>query len=396
MPKILRIINRFNLGGPTYNAAYLSKYLPSEYETMLIGGYHESGEESSTFIIDSLGIPYTQLSELKRSIHPINDYKAYKRIVEIIKDFKPDIVHTHASKAGAIGRLAASACNVPVIIHTFHGHVFHSYFGKAKTEFYKNLERYLAKKCSKIIAISKQQAHELVDIHQICERAKIEIIPLGFALERFSTENPVQREVFRQRYSVASDEIAVGIIGRLAPIKNHRLFLEAFAVSKSSSKQKIKALIIGDGDTKESLQVICKELNLSYSMGTDYSSNLDVIFCGWIKDISEALPGLDIVALSSLNEGTPVSLIEAQSAGIPVLSTNVGGVQDILVNGKTGLITESFNPNEFASKLSQLIENPEEREQFGKEGRDFARSKFHYTRMVHDHEILYKALLNSK
>ena len=143
MPRILRIINRFNLGGPTYNAAYLTKYMPPHYETLLIGGEKEESEESSAHILNSLDLTSTIIPEMKRSINPLNDYNAYKKIKNIIKEYKPDIVHTHAAKAGTIGRLAAYTSKVPVIVHTFHGHVFHSYFNKAKTSVFKNIERML-------------------------------------------------------------------------------------------------------------------------------------------------------------------------------------------------------------------------------------------------------------
>ena len=161
MPKVLRIINRFNLGGITYNVSYLSKYLPEEYETLLIGGPEEEGEESSLFIPESLGLKPILISELRRTVNPLGDYYAYKKIKKIIKEFKPDIVHTHASKAGAIGRLAAWRCNVPVIVHTFHGHVFKGYFSSFKTTIFKTIERFLANKSTAIIAISEIQKKEL-------------------------------------------------------------------------------------------------------------------------------------------------------------------------------------------------------------------------------------------
>ena len=151
MPKVLRIINRFNLGGPTYNAAYLTKYMAPEFETLLVGGMHEITEGSSKYILENLGIEPIIIPEMKREINLKQDRIAYKKIKAIIKDFKPDIVHTHASKAGALGRLAAHQLGVKGIVHTFHGHVFHSYFGRVKTQFYKQVERYLAKKSTKII-----------------------------------------------------------------------------------------------------------------------------------------------------------------------------------------------------------------------------------------------------
>jgi UDP-N-acetylglucosamine:LPS N-acetylglucosamine transferase len=165
MPKILRIINRFNLGGPTYNVAYLSKYIEG-YETLLVGGEKDESEDSSTFITEKLGLNPLIIPEMKRKIDPSQDIAAYKKLKKIIQEFKPDIVHTHASKAGTLGRLAAFSCKTPVVLHTFHGHVFHSYFGKLSTTFYKNVERYLASRSTAIIAISDKQKHELSDIHQ--------------------------------------------------------------------------------------------------------------------------------------------------------------------------------------------------------------------------------------
>ena len=197
MKKILRIINRFNLGGPTYNAAYLTKYLESEYETLLIGGNHEKSEKSSMHILEDLGIKPIIIPEMQRSINPLLDRIALKKIKEIIEDFKPDIIHTHAAKAGALGRKAAYNAGIKQIYHTFHGHIFHSYFGKIKTNIYKKIERDLAKKTTKIIAISPIQKEELSKVHKICKPEKIEVIPLGFDLSKFYKNKEAKREKFR-------------------------------------------------------------------------------------------------------------------------------------------------------------------------------------------------------
>ena len=190
MPKILRIINRFNLGGITYNVSYLSKYLSPEFETLLIGGDKEPGEDSSLFIPEQLGLTPLLIPEMKRAISWKDDRAAYVHIKKLIREFKPDIVHTHASKAGAIGRLAASHEKVPVIVHTFHGHVFHSYFGNLKTNFYKGIERYLAKKSSAIIAISDKQKKELTEVYKIAPPDKTHVIHLGFDLDKFRENQP--------------------------------------------------------------------------------------------------------------------------------------------------------------------------------------------------------------
>jgi len=199
MKRVLRIVNRFNLGGPTFNAAYLTKYLSPEYETMLIGGIHEDDEESSEFILNNLGINAIILPEMRRSINGIGDYQAYRKIKKIIKEFKPDIVHTHASKAGMLGRKAAVDLNVPVIVHTFHGHVFHSYFNPIKTRTFIQIERFLASKTDAIIAISQAQKNELSNVFCIAPEEKINVIPLGLDLSRFITNQDEKRYVFRRK-----------------------------------------------------------------------------------------------------------------------------------------------------------------------------------------------------
>jgi glycosyltransferase involved in cell wall biosynthesis len=262
--KILRIINRFNIGGPTYNAAYLTKYLPEEkYETLLLGGVKDVGEDSSEYILEGLGIKPLLIDEMKRPINLKNDLRAFKKVKKIIKEFKPDIVHTHASKAGLIGRLAAFSCSVPVVVHTFHGHVFHSYFGKSKTTLLKSTERYLAMRSSKIIAISKEQKREISEDHKICPENKIEVIPLGFDLNKFITNQEEKRKSFRSTYNIDENTICVGIIGRLTEIKNHHFFIDAIErVLKLKPKNKFKFFIIGDGELMNDLQGYCNSKNL--------------------------------------------------------------------------------------------------------------------------------------
>lgn len=180
MPRVLRIINRLNLGGPTYNAAYLTKYMEPQYETLLVSGMKEESEESSEYIVENLGIKPVYMPDMYRELNPFKDYKSYYRLRKLIDDYKPDVVHTHAAKAGAVGRLAAIHSGVKVIVHTFHGHVFHSYFNPAKTRMFIEIERYLAKRTTAIITLSDIQKSELVDTFKIAPANKFEIIPLGF------------------------------------------------------------------------------------------------------------------------------------------------------------------------------------------------------------------------
>jgi glycosyltransferase involved in cell wall biosynthesis len=392
MPKVLRIINRFNLGGPTYNVAYLTKYLEG-YETLLVGGEKDESEDSSTFITSSLGLEPVIIEEMKRKIDPAQDIAAYKKIKNIIKEYKPDIVHTHASKAGTLGRLAAFSCKVPKVVHTFHGHVFHSYFGFATTTFYKNIERYLAKKSDAIIAISEKQKVELSEVHAICSPDKISVIPLGFDLLKFNSNIENKRIDFRAKYNIAHDEICIGIIGRLVPVKNHNLFLDAFKKLSEATSKKVKAFIVGDGELRDELIGRCNSLGLSYSYIDNSNYNAQVIFTSWIKEVDWVLAGIDIAALTSFNEGTPVSLIEAQACNKPIVTTNVGGIENVVKPNITAYLCENNNLISFSEALINLVENDQIRSKMGADGWLFVKDNFHYTRLCHDMKVLYDKLL---
>lgn len=393
MPKVLRIINRFNLGGPTYNAAYLTKYLPDDFETLLIGGEKDDSENTSTHILDELGINPVIIPEMRRAINFGDDYAAYKRIKRIIEEFQPDIVHTHASKAGTLGRLAAFSCKVPVVAHTFHGHVFHSYFNRAKTSVFKRIERKLAEKSNCIIAISDKQKEELGTIHKIAPLEKIRVVPLGFDLSRFQQDIDGKRIQFRKAYNIKPDEIAIGIIGRLVPVKNHTLFLNALKQVLHKTSKKVRAFIVGDGEDKASILQLATELNIPFATDDFETSSAPLVFTSWITEIDHVNAGMDIIALSSLNEGTPVSLIEAQASSNPIVSTNVGGIENIVVANKTGLLSEIDDVDKYAENLLKLIENEAIRIDMQKQGWTHVKNKFSYDRLVTDVSELYYELL---
>lgn len=394
--KVLRIINRFNLGGPTYNAAYLTKYLSDDFETLLVGGEKYEEEESSEFILNKLGIDPIIIPEMQRSINRKNDTIAYRKIKKIIKDFQPDIVHTHASKAGTLGRLAASKMNVPVVVHTFHGHVFHSYFGKTKTKFYKNIERYLAKKSTKIIAISDIQKNELSLQHKICKPDKIAVIPLGFDLLRFQENLIEKRNSFRETYKIEKNEIAIGIIGRLVPIKNHKMFINVISQILSQTTKKVRFFIVGDGEEKQNIKNICESKNIDFVEWNEEQKLATVTFTSWIKNIDWVNAGLDIITLTSLNEGTPVSLIEAQASNKPIVTTNVGGVKNVTKENITAFIAKVNDSDSFTTGLLNLVEDENLRLTMGAKGWEFVEQKFSYNRLVKDVEQLYNRLLKLK
>lgn len=395
MIKILRIINRFNLGGPTFNAAYLTKYLPSEYKTILIGGVHEKHETDSLHILKTLDIEPIIIPEMSRSIHPYNDFKAYQKIRSIIQKYQPDIVHTHASKAGLLGRLAAKKEKTPVIVHTFHGHVFHAYFNPIITKIFIQLEKYLAKKSSAIIAISELQKHELSEKFKIAPANKFEVIPLGLDLKKFSENKESKRKQFRHQYNIAEDTIAIGIVGRLVPVKNHQLLIDAIKILKNITTKKIEVLIIGDGDLKQHLKKYIIEQGLNYRESANQTP-ADFYFTSWIKEMDISYAGLDIVTLCSKNEGTPVSLLEAQASGKYIVTTNVGGVQDIVMSG-AGKIISGFHHTTYAHALNEAIDNyPKFNQTIERFISHVIIEKYSYNTLISNMDKLYKKLLNKK
>ncbi len=384
MPKVLRIINRFNLGGITYNVSYLSRYMAPEYETMLIGGKKLITEESSEFIAEGLGLKPVIIESMSREINWLEDLRSYDQIRRIIREFKPDIVHTHAAKAGALGRKAALAEKVPVLVHTFHGHVFHSYFNSLKTALIKNIERRLAKKTNAIIALSEKQKQELVEIHKICPAEKVRVIPLGFDLNRFRSDQEEHRKAFRDKLNISEDTIVVTTAGRLVPVKNHELFLRGIAKLKSDAGMKILGLIAGDGERMNALKEYAAHLGLSEK---------DILFLSWVKETEKLYAGSDIIAMTSFNEGTPVSLIEAQASGKPVIASATGGVENV-VSIQTGILFDVQDETAFYSGLLKLAKEPVVRRTMGAAGWENVGKRFHYSRLVEDMKELYSRLLS--
>ena len=397
MYKILRIHNRLIVGGPSLNVTLLSNHLNPEFETKLLVGKKDANEKDASYIAQQLGIVPIGINDMRRSILPINDIKAFFKIRKIIKEFKPDIVHTHASKSGAIGRLAASSCNVKLIVHTFHGHVFHSYFNKTVSFLIVALERFLAKKTNLIIAISDLQRKELVDVYKIAPSSKVVTIPLGFNLEKYSIDQDEKRMLFREKYGFEKDAIVIGIIGRIVPIKNHGMFLDAAARVKEHLGKKVRFAVVGDGESLPLVEKKCAELGLTYSYFLDNpKANTDVVVTSWEKDIDQVMAGVDIVGLTSNNEGTPVSLIEAQAANKPVVSTNVGGVEDIVTHGSNGFVTNVNDVDSFVSYINLLIESKELRDEMGANGHKAVINHYSKHRLVTDVKNLYLNFLEKE
>lgn len=393
MPRVLRILNRLAIGGPLLNASYLTKYMAPEFETMLVVGEREDHERDASFVTDRLGIKPVFIPEMGRSVDPRKDFKAYQRMKKLIAEFKPDIVHSHAAKPGAIGRMAAKAMKVPVVVHTYHGHVFHSYFHPLKTKLFINIERALARRTDAIVAISEQQKKELADDFKIAPPGKFRVIPLGLDLDRFGIEREEKRKLFRSAFGIDDDVVVLTITGRLVPIKNHELFLTGIRHLLQNCSRKIKAFVVGDGETRLLLEAKCREMGIEFGTEKDGASHHPLLFTSWREDIDCINAGSDIIVLTSFNEGTPVSLIEAQAAGKPVVSTRVGGIGDVVKENESGLLSDINDTDAFCSNLLKLTEDEALRCKFGQVGERYVTTRYSYQRLVNDMAALYQELL---
>lgn len=377
--KILRIIARLNIGGPAIQAVLLTKeFNNSEFESKLICGRVSKDEGDMGYIAERYGIKPIYITWLRREIGPLQDIVALYRIFEYIKKYKPDIVHTHTAKAGALGRVAAILAGVPLKVHTFHGNIFHGYFNRVSTRFFLLVERILAKFTDAIVAISLAQRDEIVKKYGISPAEKCHIVRLGFDLSGFLSLRP----------DFERDNINVGIIGRLTSIKNHRMFIDTVDyIDKHPDRSlanKIKFAVIGDGELKGELIHYTKRKGLENK----------VSFKGWLKNMDEVYRDLDIIALTSINEGTPVSLIEAMASSRPVVATGVGGVKDAV--GEVGILVKSGDYKTMGDRILELAASPEKRQRLGALGRDFVRDIYSKKRLVSESETLYKDLLSKK
>jgi len=394
-PKLLLFTNRLVVGGISNDIIPLAYHLQTEFDILILYGEKEKDEVEADFLLTAYpGLKLKKIKSFKKTINPFNDLLAYHDIKKVIRNFKAGIVHTHGPKSGLLGRYAAYKCKVPVIIHTFHGHHFHSYYNKFINWFLLKIEKKLSRITTKIVAISTWQKKELSEIYNIIPSNKIQTISLGIESSRIGDDSATQRVVFRKKYNLTNETIAIGIAGRMVPIKNLSMFVQAAQNLKTVSSKQLRFFIIGDGLLKKQVEQQCDELNLSFTENAD--GNADVVFTSWIEDIIPAMHAMDIVTLTSENEGTPMSLIEAQWCGKPVVATNVGGVRDILINNETGFLVGVNDIKAMVSKLQLLIENDELRTSMGKKATLFAAANFSKETEVENYKQLYKNLLTPK
>jgi glycosyltransferase involved in cell wall biosynthesis len=379
--KILRIIARLNVGGPAIQAISLNRELNNEeFESTLVYGAISPGEADITAFPGMQVERGILLPGLGRELHPIKDIVTLLKLITIIRRERPDIIHTHTAKAGAVGRLAGALCGVPLIIHTFHGHVLQGYFSPLKNFVFRLIEKFLAAFSTRIITLSPSQKTEIQKILGIDER-KIAVVPLGFELDKFARCRENTTGEFRKAIGAGPEDIIVTIVGRITAIKNHDLFLKAAKLLLEKHSGLIFA-IVGGGELQEECETTAARLGLADKM----------VFAGWWNEVDKVYADTDITVLTSHNEGTPVCLIESLSAGVPVVATDVGGVSDMVRDGETGFVVPSGDVAAVASGIVKLICDSALREKMGKAGKIDMQKRYSFDRLSRDIISLYKDL----
>lgn len=369
------------MGGPAIHASLLSARLdPARFETLLVAG-HEDPAEGSMLELGRLpeGLRVLRVAALGRAVSPLDDLRALAALVAIARRFKPHVVHTHLAKAGFVGRLAARVAGARVVVHTYHGSVFQGYFGRRESRLYVAIERWLARLSTRLVAITPSGRRELVTLG-IARDEKIALIPLGLDLAPLRA-GP-ERADAREALGLPASAPVVGIVARLVPIKDVGTFLRAVA-QVANTHPDLVALIAGDGAERTALEALAASLGIADRCR----------FLGFRADVARLYAALDVLALTSLNEGSPVSVIEAMAAGCAVVATAVGGVPDVVRAEETGLLVPARDPEAVAGAMVRLLDAPELRARLGREAAEAVYPRYDVARLVTDVEDLYLRLL---
>jgi glycosyltransferase involved in cell wall biosynthesis len=382
--RVLRVIARLNVGGPALHVSYLARGLRERgYETTLVAGDVGRDEASMAFVAEQEGVDVVQLPGLSRELSPIRDLVAAIRLARLIRRLRPDILHTHTAKAGAVGRIAAIIAGgrrPRVVVHTFHGHVLRGYFGTAGSLLFRGIETALARVTDRLIAVSPEVRDELVRLG-VAPARKFTVVRLGIELEpRVHCEE--QPAAIRARIGVSPDRFVVGWFGRMTAVKRTDDLLDALAALRERGVDAL-LLLVGDGADRERLERLAHGRGLAKS----------VLFLGYQEDVARWYAACDAIVLSSANEGTPVTLIEALAAARPVVATRVGGVEDVVEDGVTGLLVRPGDTHALAERLALLAADPERRRSMGETGRAQMLERYAVSRLVDDVDRLYRDLL---
>jgi glycosyltransferase involved in cell wall biosynthesis len=380
---IHRVIARLNVGGPAMHVVNLAQAMnEGPWRTRLIAGSIESGEGDMAYYAEERGVEVSYVPAMARSIRPLSDLKTFWRLYRRFRRERPDIVHTHTAKAGTLGRLAAALAGVPVRVHTYHGHVLGGdYFSAFRTRVFVEIERQLGRLTDRLVVLTRGQAAELSGALAVAPPERFAVVPLGLELERFLTVDRAEgRGAMRAELGIEESELVVGTVGRLVPIKNHELFLDALAALVARADRPVRGLVVGSGEREDELRAYAAELGV----------DRHILWLGWRRDLPRIYPALDAVLLTSHDEGTPVAVIEALVAGTPVVARDVGGVAEVLESAGAGRpVPRDAGPERWASAALAAAE----REAASPAERRRVAELFSVARLAADLDALYRAEL---
>lgn len=379
--RVMRIIARLNVGGPALHVTLLTERLgPPEFESTLVCGRIGLGEGDMAYLAAERGIAPVMIPELGRELHPLRDVVTLLKLWRLMRRLKPDVVHTHTAKAGFVGRWAAWLARVPVRVHTFHGHVFHGYFSPARTRLFLALERLTARLTDRLITISPALRDELANVYRVAPAEKFAVIPLGLELAPFATA-PRRQGTLRAAHLIPPGAPLIGIVGRIVPIKNHALFLR-MAARVLQAQPDAYFVVVGDGEDRAAIEALADRLGLRKR----------VIFTGWVQDLVPVFSDLDLLVLSSDNEGTPTAIMQALAAGVPVVATAVGGVPDLLRGGAWGRLV----PPGDADGLAEAVLSALRDSALDPAIREAVLAEYDAARLADSLAALYRTLLAAK
>jgi glycosyltransferase involved in cell wall biosynthesis len=379
--RVLRVIARLNVGGPAIHATLLTERLdPSRYDSLLVTGREAEAEGNYLTLYGKTPARLVLVPTLGREIRGGQDVVAFAQLVRLMRRFRPDVVHTHTAKAGTLGRLAARVCRVPRVVHTYHGHVLQGYFSPPKARLFLAIERWLGRHTDRLLTVSEGIRHELLALG-IGRPDRFQVLPLGLDLDGFLDAEALRGEL-RRELGFTGDEFLVGIVARLVPIKAHETFFRA-AAAVAGRLSGARFIVVGDGERRAELEALARSLGLWER----------VRFLGWRRDLERVYADLDVVALTSRNEGSPVSLIEAMAAARPVVATRVGGVPDLVDSGVNGVLVPVDDAAALARAIEMIAGDPDRGRALGGAGRRRVYPAFSASRLIGDVDRLYRELL---
>ena len=381
--RVLTIVTRLNIGGASPPVIALAAGLRARgHESVLVAGTPEPAEGSMNEDAMRAGAVLELVPALRRNPHPIRDARAFAELLAIIRRQRPDIVMTHMSKAGAVGRVAALLARVPVVVHTYHGKGFGVFDGGWKTSLVVMLERALARTASASIVVSEKQREEFIGL-RVDRPEKLKTIRYGLDLDSYANPAGTSSRL-RERLDLPADALLVGVVGRLVAIKGQDVFIRA-AAALASRFPRVHFVLVGDGDRRVQYEQLVQDLGVSRR----------VSFLGWRRDVPQVLADLDVVVLPTVNdfEGTPLAVIEALAARRPVVATDVGGVGEVIRHRETGMLVPPRDTSALAEAIAELLEHRADARRMAAEGQRKVMSLYQQTRMIDETEAWLFELL---